>query len=155
MKLWAVREQTLAEWRRFNEIYEIPDPFRRQHRPKGPRWGQPGRGRRRKARFAARKRERQMQEIRAMMNGPCLILPQGSVTFAEPDPCQGGGGRWGGPLWALVEFAWVAAVLLASRFLVRWMLPELVPLSAQLVLTAVVLVGLLWVAAKLWQLLSR
>lgn len=66
VKLWAVRKQTLAEWRRFNEIYEIPDPFRRQHRPKGPRWGQPGRGRRRKARFAARKRERQMQEIRAI-----------------------------------------------------------------------------------------
>jgi hypothetical protein len=91
-KLWAVREQTLAEWRRFNELYKVPEPWARRNKPKGPKWGQPGRGRRRKARFAARKRERQMQEIRAMMNGPCLILPQGSVTFAEPTPCQGGGG---------------------------------------------------------------
>lgn len=56
-KLWAIREHTLAEWRRFNELYKVPDPWAKKHKPKGPKWGQPGRGRRRKARFTARRRE--------------------------------------------------------------------------------------------------
>lgn len=77
-KLWAARERTLADWWRFNESYATRTP-RMIIKPKRPKWGQPGRGRRRKARFAARKRERLMQELRKFKSGACLILPQGAA----------------------------------------------------------------------------
>lgn len=80
----ATKKRMMADWQRFASNYAIPSIFVLT-KPARPKWGQPGRGRKRKERFAARKRERQMQEIRKMMNGPCLILPQGSVTFAKGD----------------------------------------------------------------------
>ena len=64
----VAKKRMMADWYRFASNYAMPTLFILT-KPARPKWGQPGRGRRRKARFAARKRERQMQEIRGMMNG--------------------------------------------------------------------------------------
>lgn len=79
-KLWAIREHTLTEWRRFNDLYKVPVPSARWNKPKGPRWGQPGRGRRRKARFAARRRERDNQWMKAEVKR--MFAEPGTMTAA-------------------------------------------------------------------------
>ncbi len=77
--LWTLRQQTEAEWRKFSAIYQIPEPLKKRIKPQGPRWGQPGRRRRRKARFAARQHGAELQrlyaQVRALRAGSIIVAP--------------------------------------------------------------------------------
>ena len=55
LTVWVTRQQMLADWHRCMELYGHPIPAFIMPKPLSkPRWGQPGRHRRRKNRQAAR-----------------------------------------------------------------------------------------------------
>lgn len=65
-RLWALKQETDRRWQQFANLYGTPWRSRQrpcfgQGRRQGPRWGQPGRGRKRKARLLARAKEMRAQ----------------------------------------------------------------------------------------------
>lgn len=64
--VYFAKQQAITDWQKFQVAYAIPDP-RRPAKSKRPRWGQPGRGRRRAERQQARAAERARNEVRQMM----------------------------------------------------------------------------------------
>jgi len=58
----VAKKRMMADWQRFASNYAIPSLFILAT-PARPKWGQPGRGRKRKARFAARKLEAAKREL--------------------------------------------------------------------------------------------
>ncbi len=97
------KERALEDLRRFNALHQQPiaewlkriatwsswrdtHPAFGQGRDKRPKWGQPGRGRKRKARVQARAREKEIRcilaEVRGLADGQIIIVPPGSAELA-------------------------------------------------------------------------
>jgi hypothetical protein len=70
MLAWAAQQAVLEAWRQFQALYGIPEiQPRRGSKPSKPRWGQPGRNRRRKNRQAARALEAMMRQAKRIAGG--------------------------------------------------------------------------------------
>lgn len=66
LNVYFAKQRAVADWQRFNAAYQVPDW--RPRKGSKPKWGQPGRRRRRKMRMEARRHNENMQRQRAAVD---------------------------------------------------------------------------------------